>query len=390
MDVGRRPCRRRGRTSACYGLFTSGTFFTTLRIQPQAGRFYGVSDDAEGGGPDGQVAVISDRFWERRFGRARGAIGSRLTLGETVVTIVGVTPSDFDGIELGRVFDVASPLGIEPAIRGSASAVKAPNQFLLTFMLRLKPDQSIAAAESAVQAMQPDLIAGMNVPKMVEEPIRLIPAGNGADRYRFRWSYRQPLLAVFVAAALALLVASANIANLMFARAAARAHEISVRLALGAVRTRLARQLLAESAVLAGSGALIGLFVAWWSTRAIASFLAGSWAIDRGPAIDWRVLGFGAVVTGIVTLLFGAAPSLLVARSAPGRSAQDTRSESWREQLPHLGVLRHRPGRIVHGPRCRHWTVRRDLRSSCPAPARLPRRSHPRRRHSGQPPHAGG
>ena len=324
-----------------YGLFTSGTFFTTLGIQPQVGRFYGVSDDVAGGGPDGQVAVISDRFWHRRFGRARNAIGSRLGLGEAVVTIVGVTPADFEGIELGRVFDVATPLGVEPAVRGSASAVRAPNQFLLTFMIRLKPGQSIAAAEKAVQAMQPELIAGMNVPRMAEEPIRLVPAGNGADRYRFRWSYRQPILAVFVAAALALLVGCANVANLIFARASARAHEISVRLALGAVRTRLVRQLLAESAVLAGSGALIGLLVAWWSTRAVAAFLAGSWAIDAGPSIDWRVLGFGATVAGVVTLLFGAAPAILVARSAPAEvlKTHDRRVGGGRSRTSGLFVI---------------------------------------------------
>jgi predicted permease len=322
------PAGEGSERESAYGLFTSGTFFTTLGVQAHAGRLYGVSDDVQGGGPDGPVAVISDRLWDRRFGRDRRAIGSRLILGNGLVTIVGVTPDDFNGIELGRTFDVAIPLGIEPAIRDNESAVRAPNQFLLTFMLRLKPNQSIAAAEAAVQAMQPDLIAGMSVPRMAEEPIRLVPAGNGADRYRYRWNYQQPLLAIFVAAALALLMACATIANLMLARASARTHEISVRLALGAVRTRLLRQMLAESGVLAGGGALVGLLVAWWATRATAAFLAGSWTIDAGPSLDWRVLGFAAIVAGIATLLFGAAPAALVTRAAPAEvlNAHDRRA----------------------------------------------------------------
>ena len=322
------------------GLFTSGTFFQTLGISAQAGRVYGAADDVPGGGPDGPVAVISDRFWEREFGRDRKAIGSSLALGRGMATIIGVTPPDFIGIDLGRAFDVAVPLGIEPALRGGDSIVRAPNQFLLTFMIRLRPGQSLAAAEQAIHAIQPDLIAGMNVPQMAKEPIRLVPAANGADRYRLRWSYQRPVLAVFVAAVLAFLVACANIANLMFARAAGRTHEISVRLALGAMRFQLARQLAAEGLLLAAAGALVGLVVASSATRAIAAFLAGSWAIEAELAPDWRVLAFVGCVAVVATVLLAAVPVGVVVRTAPAAALRGhgQRAGSGRSRAPALFV----------------------------------------------------
>jgi putative ABC transport system permease protein len=301
------------------GLVTSGGFFTTLGVPAQLGRTYTSADDVRGGGPDGPVVVISYRLWQRRFGGAANVVGMPLTVERVPFTIVGVTPPEFFGVEVGRGFDVALPLGAEPLIRGKRAVIDQPSSYLLFVMLRLKPGQSFDAATAALRALQPQILGSSRVPQFLQEPFTLVPAAAGTDiPASARPRYERPILTILVVVALILLIACANLANLALARATVRRHEMSVRLALGAPRWRLARQLLVESLVLAAIGGFAGLLFAAWVSRVLVTQLsapADHLVLDL--SLDWRILAFTAAITVVTAVLFGTAPAFRAARVAP-------------------------------------------------------------------------
>ena len=154
------------------GIVASGAFFSTVGVRALLGRTFTVADDVRGGGPDGPVAVISYRLWQRRFGGTAGIVGTRLLVERVPFTIVGVTPPEFVGIEVGQAFDVAIPLGTDPLIHGARTALDQPRSLPLAVMLRLKPDQSIEAATAALRAMQPQIVGeARGTPQFVKEPL---------------------------------------------------------------------------------------------------------------------------------------------------------------------------------------------------------------------------
>jgi predicted permease len=305
-----------GETEFVDGLWASGGMFETLGVNPILGRTFTASDDRRGGGPDGPVAVISYEFWQRRFGGAADVVGRTLRIERTPFTVVGVTPPDFFGPEVGRTFDVAIPLADEPLVR--ESWLDQRSSWWLSIMARLRPDQSIDAANAALRAAQPAIrvatAPGWN--GYITEPFTLAPAATGESDLRRR--YERPLIVVLTIVALVLVIACANIANLLLARATARHHEFSVRRALGASRWRLARQLVAESAVLSAAGAVAGVAVARWGSLFLVQQI--STRNDRvflDLSLDIRVLAFTIGVTIATTLLFGVVPALRVAASEP-------------------------------------------------------------------------
>ena len=309
------------------GMWASGSFFETLGVPAVLGRTLSERDDRRGGGPDGPVAVISYRYWQRRFGGSADAIGRSLRLNGVPFTIVGITPPEFFGIEVGRTFDVIVPVASEALIRGRDTILDNPSTRFLTIVARLKPGQPLEAAATELRTAQPT-IRTATLPRdlhrsgkqafdrYLSEPFALVPAASGSSMLRER--YERPVLALMAVVVLVLLIACVNIANVLFARAAARRHEISVRLALGASRWRVVRPLLTESAVLSTAGAAMGLIVAGWGSRLLLRQLSSpTTTVFLDLSIDGRILAFTAGLTVLTTLFFGTAPAVRASRGAP-------------------------------------------------------------------------
>jgi ABC-type antimicrobial peptide transport system permease subunit len=284
--------------------------FETLGVPALLGRTFSDRDDRRGGGPDGPVAVISYDFWQRRFGGAADAIGRTLDIERVPVTVVGVTPPGFFGPDVGRSFDVILPLGVEPLVRGRESWLDGRSTWWLSVMGRLNQAQSVAGAIQTIREVQPQIRDATHPgwDGYLTDPFALVPAANGDSGLRRR--YQRAVVILMSIVALVLLIASANIANLLLARATARRHELSVRLALGASGPQLVRLLFTESLVLAAVGAGLGVLLARWGSRVLVSQLSTETTrVFLDLSLDWRVLCFTIAATGITALLFGTAPA---------------------------------------------------------------------------------
>jgi predicted permease len=337
----------RGETDLVDGLFVSGEFFSTLGVPALLGRTFTAADDVRGGGEEGPVAVISYGLWRRRFGGAADIIGRPLLVDGVPFTIAGVTPPGFLGVEVGQAFDVALPLGTEPLIHGKDSWLGFE---FLAVMLRMKPGQSIDAAQAALRAVQPRIAAAAADPRrqtaFLSDPLALAPAGAGTSQLRDQ--YARPLGTLLAIAALVLLIACANIANLMLARATSRRDELSVRLALGAPRWRLARQLLVESLLLAATGALAGLTCAAWGSDLLVVQLS-TWfnRVVLPVPLDWRVMAFTATATVATAALFGTAPAFYAARVPPIGALKEQASAAQAARGVFAGRRLRLPGGLV-------------------------------------------
>jgi predicted permease len=309
-----------GETQVVSDAFVSGDYFLTLGVPALLGRTLMPADDVRGGGPDGPVTVISYQLWQRLFRGAAGAIGSRITIERALFTIVGVAPPDFFGVEVGRTFDVALPIRTFSLVR--PAVVSTDDDQWLRIMLRLKRGQSLEAATAAIRSAQP-AVRTSAIPAEIRDRTTFLkdawilePAGAGVSP--LRQIFEQPLIMILIVVLMVLLIAGANLANLLLARGASRRHELSVRVALGASRWRLARQLVIESVLMTGTGAVVGLVVATWGSRAIVTQLSTSLnPVTLAVPLDARVLAFTAATLSATTLLFGFAPAARAMRVAP-------------------------------------------------------------------------
>jgi predicted permease len=315
---------RGGEARYAEGLWVSGEFFDVLGVQPLLGRVFHAADDHQGCGSPG--AVISYNFWQREFGGDPNVIGRSLSLTGHPFPVVGVTPASFYGLEVGRKFDVAALTCSEPVIDAPYNLYTMPHGWWLGIIGRLKPGWSekkaSAQLESISSAVMQATLPPVYVPDVAKKYLSMklgaFAAANGLSR--LRGEYETPLWLLLAIAGLVLMIACANLANLMLARANAREREIAVRLALGAARGRIVRQLLTESLLLAVGGALFGVGLAHLLSRLLVTYLKG----DRGRlfltlATDWRVLGFTAALAFLTCILFGLAPALKATSAPPAR-----------------------------------------------------------------------
>jgi putative ABC transport system permease protein len=319
-----------GETRNAQGLFVSGRFFDTLGVMPQIGRLFTADDDRRGGGPDGPVAVISHGFWQREYGGRADVIGKTIQLDGHPFTIIGVSHRDFLGLQIGRAFDIAAPLGTEPIIRGKESSLDRRSNWWLTVFGRLAPGQTQDHAEARFRELLPQLREATlpldwpanDLKEYLNEPITLLAGGTGVSNLRDRYS--RPLYVLLGIVGLVLTIACANMANLLLAQSVARRKELAVRLSLGAGRWRLVRQLLVESIMLSAIGALAGLLIARWGSRAIVAMLSTrTQVVDVNLGMDWRVFAFTTAVGVLTGLLFGVAPALRGTKLTPADALRD-------------------------------------------------------------------
>jgi len=319
-----------GQTRNAQGLFVSGRFFDTLGVTPHLGRLFTADDDRRGGGPAGPVAVLSYGFWQREYGGRPDIVGQPIVLDGHPLTIVGVSQRGFLGVQIGRAFDVAVPLGTEPIIRGPESSLDRRSNWWLTVIGRLAPGQTRPQAESRLRAFLPQLREATlpqdwpasELKEYLAEPIVLLDGSTGFTSLRDRYS--RPLYVLLGIVGLVLAIACANMANLLLAQSVARRRELAVRLSLGASRWRLVRQLLVESIMLSTIGAIAGLIIARWGSRAIVGMLSTrTQIVEVNLAMDWRVFAFATAVGMMTGLLFGVAPAFRGTRLTPADALRD-------------------------------------------------------------------
>ncbi|HTB10905.1 MAG TPA: ABC transporter permease [Bryobacteraceae bacterium] len=302
-------------------LWVSGDFFDVLGVKPQAGRLLNASDDRRG---CAGAAIISDSFWRREYGASPTALQKTLNLGGHSFQIVGITPPEFFGVEVGRTFDAAIPLCVDPILRGEYARQDLRDGWWLAMMGRLKPGWTLERATAQLEAISPGIFEATlpqrfqadDVKFYLAYKLKAFPAENGFSELRS--DYSNPLWMLLAIAGLVLLIACANLANLMLARASAREKEIAVRLALGASRARLIRQLLSESLLLACAGAICGILLARLLSGVLVAMIStqsDTMFLELAP--DYRVLGFTAALAVLTCILFGLAPALRATKSSP-------------------------------------------------------------------------
>jgi predicted permease len=305
------------------GQAVSGNYYTGLRVQSGLGRVITVDDDRQGATP---VVVLSYQFWQERFGADPTITGRQLKLNQQFFTIIGVTPPSFNGtLQVGYSPVVTIPLAMEPLLRADRSLLGTATQggaWWLNVMGRLKPGaKQEQAGESLNGVFQTTALAAMPPPRKNDQVAqldpkdypRLIVEPGSRGMLDVRKSYAPTIYGLFIVVALVLFIACANLANLLLARATLRGPEISVRLAVGAGRWRLIRQLLTESLLLAALGGIVGLLFAFWGKNALVSLNdkdAGLLPTGLELSLNWRVLMFTLAISLLTAVLIGLAPAL--------------------------------------------------------------------------------
>jgi predicted permease len=315
-----------GQADRANGQFATGNYYRGLGVQPLLGRELTDEDDQLSATP---VAVLSYRYWQNRFSGDAGVVGKQINLNNRAFTVIGVTPPGFDGTgQVGDTRDITIPLALEAALNADPKDSRnyGAGLWWLRVMGRLQPGASVQQAQAQLEnVFQQSVIAhrtarntqaladGRNAvsPLDPKQYPRLVLASGAQGEMNLRENYAPSLYLLLGVVGMVLLIACANVANLLLARAASRQKEIGVRLALGASRGRLLRQLLTESVLLAAVGGALGLVFAFWIKAGLLA--TNDWggqgmrALD--PRLDWRVLAFTLALSLLTGIVFGLAPA---------------------------------------------------------------------------------
>jgi predicted permease len=321
-----------------YVQFVSGWMFDTFGMRPAAGRLLSAEDDAEPGA--NPYAVLSHDYWKQRFGSDPNVVGKTLRIGQTVYQIIGVTKGPFTGTETGTMTGIFLPMAMK-----NPQTLASWNNFWLRTFIQLKPGVAVKPVEErlratfhAIQLERAKTLVSLTPQQKTQFFEESLSVDDGAaGRSNLQRDYKRALGALAALVGLVLLIVCANVANLMTAQAGARAREMALRVSLGAGRWRLAQLVLAESALRAILGGMAGGMFAWWA----APYVVGMINPPNEPARlalpgDWRVFAFAAVLSLVVTALFGAAPALRASSVRPAAALKG-------------GENPHRAGWLMHG-----------------------------------------
>jgi predicted permease len=310
------------------GELVSGNFFETLGVRPWAGRLFTQDDDLTPGAHP--VAVLSYQFWERRFNKDPNLIGQTILVNEHAVTVLGITPPGFYGMDLSSNPDVRVPLMMTPVFNPlPPTRLQSRRHQWLSVMARRKPDVTPEQAQASLNVTYQQIreleaqelsasFPKFNRERFMAGRIGVLPGDQGLRN--LQTELRTSLLLLFGATSAVLLILCANLANLMMARATVRAPETAVRLALGAGRLRLLRQWLTEGVVLALMGGAAGIVIALWIKAGLIAFIPPDYKANLDASFDWRLYAFILGLAILLGLAFSLAPAIQAARQvfAPG------------------------------------------------------------------------
>ena len=310
-----------GEARYAVGNRVSGQYFETLGVHTILGRTLTASDDKRG---CPGTAVLSYDFWQRAYGGRDDVLGKPVSLDGHPFEIVGVTQPGFSGVTIGEAVDVTVPICTEAIVLPENNSLAKPTDWWLNVIARPKPGISPTQAAARLNTLAPEMFKATlpsilhedRVARYLANTFTIAPAGNGLSQIRSQ--YRLALLTLMAVVGAVLLIACANVANLLLARGAARQREIAIRMALGSGRARIIRQLLTESLLLSLCGAALGLVFAQWGTHVLVGYLSTSRnSVFLDLSIDARMLAFTAAVAILTGLLFGLAPAWRGTRVQP-------------------------------------------------------------------------
>jgi predicted permease len=338
-DVGRMNVTVDGNAEVVQGEMVSGNYYEQLDVRPQLGRAIQPYDDQSGSTP---VVVISDGFWARRFGRSPPVIGKSVLLNLTNVTIVGVNPPHFTGAKSVQTSpDVFMTFSLQPLVlprNPDGSLLTSTRRWWMLIMARTKPGVSETAAAAELDLALKDAVRSTMNPKS-EEALPNIRLGDGSRGMNEAGrAFAKPIYVLFALVGFVLLLACANIANLLLARSTARQREMSVRLALGATRRRVLRQVLTESLLLSFLGGLSGLIVGYLGSTSFPHLVTNPWdAPTSAPAFDWHIFAYTAALSILTGVVVGIAPAWHATRTDVNTSLKDNAQTSTRRRHGYAG-----------------------------------------------------
>lgn len=325
---------RGGEAVYAEGLYVTPNFLEVLGVRPELGSWLAPGTDPQD--CSGAGVLLDYAFWQRQYGGDLSVVGREISLNGRNFPILGVTPASFGGVEVGRRFEVAVPLCADGLFEGDGQGRLADmTAWWLTPLARLKPGWSVErAATHLLQASpavfretQPQEYRADAIEQYLDNKLSVVSAEAGVSSLRRR--YEGPLLMLLASTGLVLLIACANLANLLLARASVREREMALRQAVGASSGRVVAQLMAESFLLAGAGAALGSGLAYLLGRGLVLFLSnGGESLDVPLTVDWRVVAFTAGLALATCLLFGLAPALRATRTAPADAMRGGRGSA--------------------------------------------------------------